>query len=115
MKERIKQLNNNKINVRGETTRQRKVKAHVQEHEAWRTLNTCDKEHNTSCYAVKFFFFFCTKDSESQLEFTSPRNRVRYVKTLAYSLGSPMVCASIMISVFLFVQLAILRVCMQIS
>ena len=60
-------------------------------------------------------FFFCTKDSESQQEFTSPRNRVRYVKTLAYSLGSPMVCASIMISVFVFVRLAILRVCMQTS
>lgn len=47
--------------------------------------------------------FFCIKDSESQQEFTSPRNRVRCVKTLAYSLGSPMVCASLMISVSVFV------------
>ena len=38
-----------------------KSKAHVQEHEAWRTLNTCYKQHNTSCYAIKSCSFFVPK------------------------------------------------------
>ena len=57
-----------------------KSKAHVQEHEAWRTPNTCYKQHNTSCYAIKSCSFFVPKIVKLNRNSPNPRHMCKNMK-----------------------------------